>query len=174
MAKVAFSKLGLKKQNEVKTIIINEQNIEIKQYLPVNDKLALIGRVLTAAQDDNNFLNPIKLEVIGTIEIIMTYTNINFTEKQKEDLSKLYDLCDENNITNLIIAAIPETEYNFILQGIEDTAKALYDYHTSVLGILESVATDYSNLELDASNIQKLIGDPQNLGLLKDILTKIG
>ena len=44
MAKLAFSKLSLKVNNDVKTINFNEQTIEVKQYLPVNDKLELISR----------------------------------------------------------------------------------------------------------------------------------
>ena len=62
MAKVAFTKLGLKRKDEVKTVNINNNVIEVKQYLPINEKLELIGRVLNQAADDNNFSNPIKLE----------------------------------------------------------------------------------------------------------------
>ena len=35
MAKIGFTKLSLKRKNEVKTITINNNQIEIKQYLPV-------------------------------------------------------------------------------------------------------------------------------------------
>ena len=108
MAKIGFTKLSLKRKNEVKTITINNNQIEIKQYLPVNEKLDLIARVINGAHDQNNFPNPIKIEVIGTLEIIMAYTNISFTEKQKEDVAKLYDLLDSNGVVNTIIAAIPE------------------------------------------------------------------
>ena len=38
MAKVSFTKLGLKTNQEVKTIEWNEQIIEIKQYLPIEKK----------------------------------------------------------------------------------------------------------------------------------------
>ena len=46
MAKVAFSKLGVKTNQEVKTITWNDQTIEVKQYLPVNNKLELASRVI--------------------------------------------------------------------------------------------------------------------------------
>jgi hypothetical protein len=42
------------------------------------------------------------------------------------------------------------------------------------MGILETVSQDYSGLELDAQNIQKSLADPNNMALLKDILTKLG
>ena len=120
MAKIGFTKLSLKRKNEVKTITINNNQIEIKQYLPVNEKLDLIARVINGAHDQNNFPNPIKIEVIGTLEMIMAYTNISFTEKQKEDIPKLYDLLEENGVIKDIISQIPEDEYNFIVKSQED------------------------------------------------------
>lgn len=51
MAKVAFTKLGLKKKDEVKNVDLNGTIIEVKQYLPINDKLELIGKVLNSSHD---------------------------------------------------------------------------------------------------------------------------
>ena len=174
MAKVAFSKLALKKQEEVKLVKIGNFDIEVKQYLPVNEKLDLVARVLNGAHDENNFPNPIKIEVIGTLEIIMAYTNISFTEKQKEDVAKLYDLLDSNGVVNTIIAAIPEEEYNFVIDGIDDTIEAVYAYQNSMLGIIESVVEDYRGLNLDVADLSKKMADPENLALLKGIMTKLG
>lgn len=174
MAKIGFTKLSLKRKNEVKTITINNNQIEIKQYLPVNEKLDLIARVINGAHDQNNFPNPIKIEVIGTLEMIMAYTNISFTEKQKEDIPKLYDLLEENGIIKDIISQIPEDEYNFIIDGINKTVDAVYTYNNSVLGILESVSQDYSNLDFDIQKLQNDIANPENLKLVKEILTKLG
>lgn len=174
MAKIGFTKLSLKRKNEVKTITINNNQIEIKQYLPVNEKLDLIARVINGAHDQNNFPNPIKIEVIGTLEMIMAYTNISFTEKQKEDIPKLYDLLEENGIIKDIISQIPEDEYNFIIDGINKTVDAVYTYNNSVLGILESISQDYSALDFDVEKIQQAMSNPENLELLKDVLTKLG
>lgn len=174
MAKIGFTKLSLKRKNEVKTITINNNQIEIKQYLPVNEKLDLIARVINGAHDQNNFPNPIKIEVIGTLEMIMAYTNISFTEKQKEDIPKLYDLLEENGVIKDIISQIPEDEYNFIIDGINKTVDAVYTYNNSVLGILEAVSKDYSNLDFDATQIQKKMADPENLKLVREVLTKLG
>ena len=175
MAKVAFTKLGLKRKDEVKTVNINNNVIEVKQYLPINDKLALISRVINLSHDSsNNFANPVQVEVIGTVEIIVAYTNLSFTEKQKEDYAKLYDLLEENGITKDLISAIPEDEYAFLIDGINGSIEAVYKYQNSVLGVLDSVAQDYSNLEFDASKIQQELADPQNLELLKGIMSRLG
>ena len=42
MAKLSFNKLGLKINQEIKTANFGDFIIEVKQYLPVNDKLRLI------------------------------------------------------------------------------------------------------------------------------------
>ena len=174
MAKIAFTKFALKKKDKVKTITICNNPVEVKQYLPVNEKLGLISRVLNYSINDNNFSNPIKLEVFTNLEIVFTYTNISFTDKQKEDLVKLYDLLEENGIFDLIIAARPETEYNAILDGVQECSDAVYTYRNSALGIIDVISQDYSNLSLDATAIQQAIADPKNLELLKTVATKLG
>lgn len=174
MAKVSFTKFGLKANQQVKCIDFNEQVVEVKQYLPVNDKLELISNVINSAHDDNNFANPVKVSVFTTLEILYAYTNINFTDKQKEDPNKLYDLVISSGLVAEIIRAIPEEEYNEILCGVSDSIEAVYNYRNSVMGILEIISSDYSALDLDASTIQAKIADPENMALLKSILTKLG
>lgn len=178
MAKVPFSKLKAEKNQEIKTVVINDQTIEVKQYLPSNDKLGLISNVINMAanvQEGMNFANPVLIEICGTLEIIYAYTNISFTEKQKEDPTKLYDLLDNSGIIDAVMNLIPEAEYNFIIDGIDQSVESIYQYHNSFLGILETLKTDYSNLDLDAQKIQKMLNsNPEELGFLKEVLTKLG
>jgi hypothetical protein len=173
-AKPTFAKMGLKMNTSVKTISIGEQEIEIKQYLPINDKLELIGRVISAAADDNNFSNPIKLDVFTNLEIVFAYTNIQFTDKQKEDLVKLYDILESNDVFTIIIQNIPKAEYESILNGIEECSEAIYTYKSSVLGILETVAQDYKDVNYDANQISEALNNPEGLTLLKEVLSKMG
>ena len=42
------------------------------------------------------------------------------------------------------------------------------------MGILDQVSADYKDLNFDATAIQKKIADPQNLELLKGVMTKLG
>ena len=174
MAKIPFTKLQLKKKNEVKEFTYNDQVITVKQYLPIQDKLALIGQVINSAADEYNFANPVKLDMYLALEIIYNYTNLSFTEKQKEDIVKLYDLLEENEIFDKVIELIPEEEYTTLWEGVVEISENIYNYQTSVLGILDTVSRDYSNLNLEATDIQKKISDPNNLELLKSVLTKLG
>lgn len=174
MAKVSFTKLGLKISQEIKTLEFNEQDIEIKQYLPINEKLELMSNVINSAADGNNFANPVKTKMFMMLEIMYHYTNINFTDKQKEDPAKLYDTLLSSGLMAKILDLIPADEYDAINFGVADSTSAVYAYQNSVLGILDTVTQDYSNLNLDASEIQQKIADPKNMALLKDVLTKLG
>lgn len=174
MAKVSFSKLGLKAKNDIKTIEFNGQTIEVKQYLPINDTLELISKVINQSADDNNFSNPVKLDIFTAIEVIDYYTNISFTEKQREDPAKLFDLIAENGLYDVILEMIPSSEIDFIRPAIDECSQAIYTYRNSVMGILDIVSKDYSNLDLDATNIQKKLADPNNMEFLKNVISKLG
>lgn len=174
MAKVSFTKLKLTKKEEFKNFIYNEQTIQVKQYLPINDKLILISNVINAAQDSMDYANPVKVEIFTNLEIIYNYTNINFTDKQKEDPVKLYDILESNGFINQVIELIPEEEYSFLIESIDECIKSIYSYVNSVRGIMESIAADYENTDLEASEIEGKIKNPENLKLLREVLTKLG
>lgn len=172
--KPTFAKLKLQKNTEVKVVKVNELEIEVKQYLPVEDKLKLISNVINYSADENNFANPVKVDVFGTLEIIYAYTNLGFTEKQKEDPANLYDLLISSGVADELINAIPEMEYSSLINSINECSTAIYAYRNSVAGIIENVLADYNTLDLNATDIQKKLADPENLGLLREILTKMG
>lgn len=173
MAKIALTKLGLKPNTEIKTIEWNGQNIEIKQYLPIEAKLDLISDIANKSLDDNPYYNPARIKIFIRLEIILAYTNINTTDKQREDIFKLYDMFADE-LGDKIIEAIPVSEYNFINSTTWDIIEGIYKYKNSAMGIMENIASDYSSLDFDANEIQKKIGDPNNMELLKQVLSKLG
>lgn len=174
MAKISFTKLGLTKNTEVASFDWNGQTVEVKQYLPIQEKMDLIAAVLNNCQDENNFINEAKMALFMDLEIAYRYTNINFTEKQKEDPAKLYDLLAGSGLFDDIFTVLPQREYKSIVMWLSKTAEHIYDYRNSVYGILDAMNTDYSNLELDAESLKEKIADPEALGLLKNVLTKLG
>ena len=174
MAKIGLTKLGLKTDTGVSVYKWGEENLEIKRYLPIQQKLEMIGNVIEMAHDmESNYANPVKTKVLFDLEIMYNYTNINFTEKQKEDPAKLYDLLYSSGLLKQVQTILGD-EYSKTLQDLIDSQKAVYDYRNSVLGILDTVRTDYSNLNLDAADIQQKLADPENMAFLKDVLTKLG
>ena len=175
MAKLAFTKLGLKIPNDINTLVFNGQTVEIKNYLSIQDKLEVIGNAIQmeSTYNSNRFLNLPMLRMFINLEFVYAYTNINFTEKQKEDFVKTYDLLTSSGLMGEIInAATPE--YYDIVESATISAEKAYEYTNSVYGILDSLQTDYNNLNLDASEIQKKLADPENMDLLKQVLAKLG
>jgi hypothetical protein len=77
------------------------------------------------------------------LEIVYHYTNISFTEKQKEDPVKLYDLFVGSGFLKRIYDAMPEGEVDEIFELVYSTAEHFYKYRNSIYGILEAVKKDY-------------------------------
>lgn len=176
MPKIAFSKFKIKKVDDsIKTVEYEGQPIEIRQYIPIQEKLALIGRVVELAHEqDTNFSNPVKADVFADLEMVKAYSNISFTEKQLEDPAHLYDLLLSSGLLEEIYDAIPSDETAAIIRGIRDSIEAYYKYQNSVLGLLDTIGTDYSNLNFDLDALKEKITDPEQLALVKDVLTKLG
>lgn len=178
MAKVPFTKLKCKINTSEIPVKIGDEIIAVKQYLPIQEKLALIGRVMEQAHEqDTMFANPVKAEVFSLLEIVFAYTNIAFTDKQKEDLPKLYDmLCGtgvnetEYSVLDIILQSIPETELTTIANGVADTIEAYYKYQNSVLGILDSINNDSSVLGQNLNNIREQLTDPKVMENVNNIL----
>ena len=174
MAKISFTKLKCKVETSITYVEWEGETIEVKQYLPIQEKLALIGRVITQAHEqDENYSNPVKVNVFRELEMIFAYTNISFTDKQKEDLPKLYDMIYCSGLLKAIKDAIPSDEINDIVFGIEDSIEAVYKYQNSVLGILDTIKTDYKNMDLDINKLREGIADPELLDLVNGIITNL-
>ena len=173
MAKIAFTKLSLSKNTSVKEVEWKDQKIEVKQYLPVGDKLDLISRIVNYSADDHVFYNPCKVEIFELIEIILAYTNLNLTDKQQEDILKLYDLFVSSGFADVIKNAIPEEEINYLDDGIWATIKEIYRYRDSFMGIMEQTQSSYKDLDQEVTDIENKISNPENLTLLKDVVTKL-
>ncbi len=177
MAKISYNKLGITKDelNKVQTVEYNDQTIEVKQYLPIVEKSELITRVLNNSVDENTgYYNLLKLDMNLGLEIVYAYSNISFTEKQKEDPMKLYDMLNASKVLNLIIGLVPDGEFYYLNKTTHEMANNIVTYRNSAMGIMEAISADYSNLNLDATDIQKKLNDPDNMALLKDVLTKLG
>lgn len=178
MAKVSFAKLGLKVNNEVKAFewLSGDEvtTVEVKQYLPIEEKLAVISNIINNSIDDNDFYNPVRLEIFTTLEILYAYTNFNITPKMKEDPFKLYDVVLSSGLYDKILEAMPTEEFDRIDVSAHATIRNMYNYKNSAKGIVESITADYSNLNFDVMELQKSMSNPDNLTLLKDVMDKLG
>ena len=147
---------------------------EVKHYLPLAEKLELVSRIINNSIDNNGFYNPMRVKLYMTLEVVYAYTNLSFTDKMKEDPFKLYDILISTGIFTDIVDCIREKDWTEIQDNVWSTIKNIYEYKNSVMGILEAVSADYSQLSLDATEIRDKLADKDNLELLRDVLSKLG
>ena len=174
MAKVAYSKLNCKVNNDVKEVKFNDQIIEVKQYIPIEEKLNIIANVLNNSVDDTGYYNIVKVNTFTVLELIYNYTNISFTDKQKENPHKLYDAIVSSELNNVIFNEIPKLEIDYLYECIRDQIQAVYQYRNSVVGILDHVSNDYDNLNTGITTLQEKLSNGENIEFLKEVMAKLG
>lgn len=167
MAKVPFSKLGLKVNSDVTVITFNDYDIEVNRYLPFKEKTELASNIINYSVDDNGFYNPLKVKLYMVLEVVYAYTNLTFTPKMKEDPFKLYDAIVSSGLFEQIVHAIDPSDWATIQKDVWDTIENIYNYRNSAMGILEMISTDYSNLQLNAEDITDKLLNPESLSTLK-------
>lgn len=179
MAKVPFSKLQVVMNSNENILSYSnkageEIKYEVKSYLPFKEKLELVSSVINQSVDENGFYNPMRVKLYMTLETVYAYTNLTFTEKMKEDPFKLYDILTSSGIFSDIVNVMMDSEWEEIQENIWDTIENIYHYKNSVMGILDTLKSDYSSLDFDATAIQEKLADPENMQLLKDVMAKLG
>lgn len=142
MAKVSFTKLNAKVNDATNVVDFSEGvSIEVKQYLPIKDKYDLVMTTLQQC-NENGFYNPIKLTMYFLLNICFMYSNISFTEKQRESTEKLFDQLYCSGVTKKVLDAIPEAEYNQLYEWLFKAAETAMQRDSSVAAWLSSLISD--------------------------------
>jgi len=157
MNKITYSSLKLKIKDEISKI--DGTDIEVKQYLPIEDKNALINITLQNAKE-NGIFNPLLVDAYFHLYLTILYTNINFTEKQKEEPMKLYDVLKSNGIIDKVIMHMNEDEYNNLLNYINQEIETLHSYKNTIGSVIRDII---DNLPIKAEEMQKIVDtfDPE-------------
>lgn len=133
---VSYANMKLKVDTSTKIIELdNGISIEILKYLPVNEKYNLINDVLLKSYE-NGIYNPIRLDMYFALNLVYKYSNISFTEKQKEDEAKIYDTLQSTGIMDKIIDAIEDDEYNNLYTLLVETEDKYHEYRKTIAGML--------------------------------------
>lgn len=170
---VKFEDLKIVKPEEkISKVLYNDVEITVKHKLPVDDLMKMASYVLSEAEDPKmSYFHPIRFAVIFTNAIIEFYTDIEIPEDMM--FSEVYDLVKCDGLFNLIVAEI-EDDIEHIYELISRTAKEIYTYRTSLVGIMEKVTNDYGALSLDAEQIRENLDNPEGLALLRNIMDRFG
>lgn len=141
MSKITYSSLKLKLNNEIKEIDFNGNKIEVKQFLPIQDQIDLIDVTLQKSKEENLY-NPLKVNMYFHLNLIYLYTNLSFTDKQREDEEKIYDILDSNGLIDEVVKAIPERQYVDLLNKTAEKIENELKYNTTAASILAKFIDD--------------------------------
>jgi hypothetical protein len=141
MAKVSYANMKLKMNENTKEVQLGETKIEVKQYLPVEEKYSFLNIVLQNSLE-NDIYHPVKVDMYFHLYLVYLYTNINFTDKQKEDESKLFDILLTNGIIGSVIATMPKDEYDVLVSLLNQTIEKNEKYKTTFAGIVGRFIND--------------------------------
>lgn len=141
MTQVTYSSLKLKTKEDIKEIDFNGSKIEVKQYLPISDKIDLIDITLQKAKEEN-LHNPLKVDMFFHLNLVYLYTNIKFTDKQREEEDKLYDTLLSTGLIDAVIAAMPENEYKYLLDMANEKVDKELHYSTTTAAMISKLINE--------------------------------
>lgn len=154
MAKISYASLKLKVDKSVETFDFNENKIEVLKYLPIEDKRDLVEITLQKAEE-NGIYNPVLLDMYFHLHLVYMYTNLSFTDKQKENEAKIYDTLACNGFFDKFLEVLSESEYEDLIDYIDDIMEDTLTYKNTAGAVLQSVIQDLPNNAQAAADIVK-------------------
>ena len=139
---------------DVNTFDFCGQKIEVLKYLPAQDKYDLLMITLQKSLE-NGIYNDFKLNFYFELNLVYMYTNISFTEKQREDEFKIYNNLKSNGFFELFYQALDENEYNELFTQLNTIRKEKTKENRSVTSIINKFINDLpSNAEAAAKIVE--------------------
>lgn len=136
-----YSDLKLKVNQKTNITIINDKEIEVLQYLPIEDKIDLIQIALYKSREGGIY-NEMKLDIYFNLYLVYMYTNLEFTDEEKEDEFKLYNELQSNNVFISVIGAMEEDEYDALVNYLMEMKSNNISYSHSAAALLQTVIQD--------------------------------
>ena len=172
MAKVSYANMKLKVNSDVETVEFEGASIEVKQYLPISDKYDLIMITLQQSKEDGIY-NELKKDVFFHLNLVFMYTNLSFTDKQREDLMKLYDQLESSGLIELIIKKIPESEYKYLYDSMKDISAARIAFEGTISG---AILTAIERLAVNAEKAAEIVENfnPEKYGEVVNFAKAVG
>lgn len=136
-----FKELNLTYNDIPKTITINDIQVKVKQYIPVEDKIDLIQTALQKSEE-NGIYNDIKLDIHFHLNIVYLYTDIEFEQDDFEDEMLIYNRLAINNVFDKVIGKMDEDEYNSLYNFLQIAKKDNLEYKNSAAAVLRRMVQD--------------------------------
>jgi hypothetical protein len=169
MAKVSYANLKLKPNTDISTFEFGGQQVEVLNYLPINDKYDFVMITLQKAEE-NGIYNPILLDMYFHLHLVYMYTNLSFTDKQKENEPRIYDALMSNGFFDKFFEAMDEAEYAELMSYIEELQDTILHYRNTAGAVLQSIIQDLpKNAQAAAEIVENF--DPSRFQAVVDFAT---
>lgn len=153
----------------------NGEKVTIKQYIPMVEKLKAIQSILELSLNvDTGMYLPAHIKVYADLYTFYLYTDIEFTQEQKDDPMTLYDNLLHAPWYKKIKDALLFSDIFEFNELLNLTREQFEKYQTSAYGIFDSLKKDYDNLNFNLEELQKNISDKKNIELVDKVITKLG
>ena len=150
-----YKDLNLHTDNDMYYIEIQGKKINIKKYLPINDKKDLVEITLQKAEQADGTYNEILIDMYFNLHLIYLYTDIVFTDEDREDEMKLYDELESSGLLERILDKIPDEEYNTLMDYLKAMRKEISSYKHSAAAMVQKLIVDLpKNAEAAAKIVQ--------------------
>lgn len=134
-----FKDMNLKVNKSLKVIKVNGVDVAVDQYLPAEDKNAILEIAMQQA-DQGTILNTFMLDAIFHTYLVIKYTDIQFDAEELQDIPALYDVLDSNGIISAVVAAIPAEEYESLRKYLLEMVDNYLTYRNSARALVENLA----------------------------------
>ena len=155
-----FEDFNLKLNKALKVIKVNGKDISVKQYLPAEDKNAILEIAMQQA-DQGTILNTFALDAIFHTYLVLKYTDIEVDLSQFENILDLYDLLESNDVITAVVAAIPAEEYTSLRDYLKEMVDNYLTYRNSARALVEQFSFFAPNIA------EKLADASQNIDVDK-------
>lgn len=121
--KIKYSDLkkavALDRKENIKLVDYNGLTVQIKQYLPITEKVGLVSAVYNSAKYEDTDLNIISentLDIAFKNLLVETYTNLTLSKNPIES----YDMLVDSGLYNVVCDNIPEKELLDLQQALDN------------------------------------------------------
>lgn len=164
----------VKKDKGVEIVEFSSVEMELKKYLPINDKRMIIELVVENAfieKDGIRRVDPAIKEVMVSVLLVKYYANIN----EFEDLYEMYDVIKSSGLLDFVKNNIPENELDLLETLIEDRISEEY-YAIKQEGSFIKVAENFisminNKMQEGIKEIENF--DPEKLKKITEVIQKV-
>ena len=144
--------------DNVKVVDFHGTDIEIKQYLPIQDKINLVGTAYVSGveiEDDLETIDSCKTDILFKLLLVNAYTNIKFNNNLRN-----YDLLLESGLYKVVYDNIPKDElfglHDMLFDVVEDGKREI-EQRNSIPFIIKGFVNKIVDFFSDEKKLDKFI-----------------